>query len=236
MWPENTMLAFDNAHAFGANGFETDLRLSGDGEIILCHDDNLSRFGLPEFTLSQLTTAEIKRIKIKSINGAFEDTIITLRDLLVKYPDKSYIFDCKTSDETLFVTLSHFLKDIDFHDRIWFLTWSAQADAFVRTYFPGYAYFPRESLTRKWGMFSIIGLGQFFTPSHQILSLPAYYHHLPVMKKQQVLSIHQKGRHFVGYIVNTEKEYNRCLACGVQTVLTDRADLIQRLNQSHKET
>jgi glycerophosphoryl diester phosphodiesterase len=36
--PENTLAAFDLALAEGCDGFEFDVRLSGDGEAVICHD------------------------------------------------------------------------------------------------------------------------------------------------------------------------------------------------------
>ena len=93
IWPENTMLAFDNAHNAGATGFETDLRLSKDGEIILSHDDNLVRFGQVDRAISELTEKEIGAIEIGSADCQLKDKPISLKSLLRKYPEKDYIFD-----------------------------------------------------------------------------------------------------------------------------------------------
>ena len=102
IWPENTLLAFNRANECGVSGFETDLRLSKDQEIILAHDDNLARFGQADKTVSQLSRESIKKIKIAPPDGKYTDHLITLRTLLQAYPDKDYIFDCKTSERMLF--------------------------------------------------------------------------------------------------------------------------------------
>jgi glycerophosphoryl diester phosphodiesterase len=41
--PENTIPAFTLAFTQGANGFETDLRTTKDGVIVLIHDDTVDR-------------------------------------------------------------------------------------------------------------------------------------------------------------------------------------------------
>jgi glycerophosphoryl diester phosphodiesterase len=41
--PENTMAAFERAVADGADGVELDVRLDGDGEVVVIHDTTLSR-------------------------------------------------------------------------------------------------------------------------------------------------------------------------------------------------
>src|SRR6185503_9140958 len=41
LWPENTLAAFRNAIALGADGAELDVHLSKDGEVVLFHDYRL---------------------------------------------------------------------------------------------------------------------------------------------------------------------------------------------------
>ena len=226
IWPENTMFAFEQAHKHGAEGFETDLRLSADEEIILSHDDNLARMGLPDKTVSLLTAAEIQEISIPAKLRDHNDKLITLKTLLTRFPDKSYIFDCKITSELLMQKLQDLLAELDFHNQIWFLTWSAAADSLVEKYFPDAPTFPRESITRTWGLWSTLGLGSKFEPANKILALPAYHFNLPVFRKKQVETMKTAIKSFIGYIVNDKKSYDRCIACGVEGALTDRPDLI----------
>lgn len=229
IWPENTLLAFHLAHKAGATGFETDLRLSKDYQIILSHDETLARFGYPDKSISKLTADELCKIEISSPDGCYTDRLITLKTLLQTYPTKEYIFDCKISDEMLFENLKNLLSEIGFHNRIWFLTWSQRADNHLRKIFPGYKYFPHMIRTRLWGWSNIVGLGNFFEPKNKILSLPPFYFKFPVFSRRQIAAINKRGKTFIGYLVNTKKEYERCKSCGVQIVLTDRPDLISRL-------
>ena len=226
IWPENTLFAFNQAHQAGATGFETDLRLSKDREIILSHDDNLARFGQPETTVSQLDSADVAKIEICSPDGKYTDTIITLRKLLELYPDKDYIFDCKISVRLLFESLRQLLQEIDFHDRVWFLTWSKVADDYIREFFPGFKIFPRMQRSTVWAIASLKKLGRLFEPENEILALPAYYMKLPVFSRKQIHDIRKRRKVFMGYLVNTERELKKCEQCGVDYFLTDRPDLI----------
>lgn len=229
IWPENTMLAFEQAHHYGAAGFETDLRLSKDGVIVLSHDDNLTRFNHPDKTVGALTAAEIEQIEITSPDGKFSGRMITLETLLRRFPDKDYIFDCKITSEQMMEKLKQLLSDLKFESRVWFLTWSPAADRLVEKHFPDYPYFPREGKTKCWGIFSLLALGNLLEPKHQILALPAYLKRLPVFKSGQVHSMEARGKEFVGYLINTESDFGRCTTCEVRTVLTDRPDLISQL-------
>lgn len=228
------MLAFDSANEFEVAGFETDLRLSGDGQIILSHDDNLERVGRPDITVSELTADKACHVEIRSPDGTLEASLITLETLLQKYPEKDYIFDCKITSRTMMVTLRSLLRKLGFHDRIWFLTWSLEADRLVEEIFPGCACFPRESMTRRWGLMSILGLGSLAHPAHKVLALPPYHHGLAVFNRKQVERAKLGGQVFLGYLVNTAKGFKRCVECGVEYILSDRPDLLHDLALKHR--
>ncbi len=223
------MLAFDNAHNAGATGFETDLRLSKDGEIILSHDDKLARFGQIDKTISELTEKEIDSIEIGSRDGQLKDKLISLKSLLQKYPEKDYIFDCKIPDELLFVNLKELLSELKFHDRFWFLNWSREGDKRVHDFFPQQQSFPRAARTGIWGWLSILGLGHFSEPRNSVLALPLSFYNLSVFSGRQITSMSRRKKTFVGYLVNSEKDFRRCKEMGVEVFLTDRPDLIANL-------
>jgi len=61
-YPENTMLAFKKALESGADGIETDLRLSLDEEVILFHDANLKHITGHDNTPEALSLAELKKL------------------------------------------------------------------------------------------------------------------------------------------------------------------------------
>lgn len=42
-YPENTMIAFEKAGEFGANGIETDVHMTKDGQLVLIHDETVDR-------------------------------------------------------------------------------------------------------------------------------------------------------------------------------------------------
>src|ERR1700685_4710850 len=44
--PENTLASFDRALASGCDGFEFDVRLSADGQAVICHDATTPTQGL----------------------------------------------------------------------------------------------------------------------------------------------------------------------------------------------
>jgi glycerophosphoryl diester phosphodiesterase len=41
LWPENSLLAFENALKLGVDGLECDVHLTRDGEVVVLHDPTL---------------------------------------------------------------------------------------------------------------------------------------------------------------------------------------------------
>ncbi len=57
--PENTRPAFDLALAMGVNEVELDAQLTTDGEIALCHDGTLARYGHGERSVETMAWADL---------------------------------------------------------------------------------------------------------------------------------------------------------------------------------
>lgn len=55
--PENTLAAFRAARDIGAREIETDVQLTTDGVLVLCHDTTLARYKLGDFRVEQLPYA-----------------------------------------------------------------------------------------------------------------------------------------------------------------------------------
>jgi len=70
LWPENSMLAFRNALAMGADFLELDVHLSRDGEVVVIHDPTLDRTTTDTGPVRERTLAELQAVQLKDRNGA----------------------------------------------------------------------------------------------------------------------------------------------------------------------
>jgi glycerophosphoryl diester phosphodiesterase len=83
--PENSMASFKRAVEGGCTAVELDCRLTVDGEIVVFHDDIISRMCTVDnvngkLFISDLTLAEVKKLRYKNWNS--DDTIPTLEEVL----------------------------------------------------------------------------------------------------------------------------------------------------------
>jgi glycerophosphoryl diester phosphodiesterase len=72
--PENTLVSFDLALGSGGDGFEFDVRLSGDGQAVICHDARIEGRSL-----------EIAKSSQKELD------LPTLREVLTRYQRSAFL-------------------------------------------------------------------------------------------------------------------------------------------------
>ena len=74
--PENTLRSFRRALALGADGLELDVRLSADGELVVCHDKTLRRTTNGRGPLAKCALAELR-----TLDAGLGERIPTLREV-----------------------------------------------------------------------------------------------------------------------------------------------------------
>ena len=83
IWPENSLLAFRNAIALGADFLEFDVHLSKDGEVVVIHDPALERTTTGAGAVSDRTLAELRTLRLKGRDGkGTEEAIPTLDEVV----------------------------------------------------------------------------------------------------------------------------------------------------------
>jgi len=80
---ENTLSAFKRSYDAGIKGYETDVRLSKDGVVVISHDNTFQRTCGDPRHVEDLTSDEIRKIRTKQGNP-----ILFLQDLVEWYKEK----------------------------------------------------------------------------------------------------------------------------------------------------
>ncbi|RKJ08971.1 glycerophosphodiester phosphodiesterase, partial [Butyricicoccus sp. 1XD8-22] len=83
----NTKAAFDAAYHEHAQGFELDVHLTKDGEVVICHDDKIDRTSNGSGFIKDYTVEELKSFDFAAkfpVNDLYRHThaeqIMTLRE------------------------------------------------------------------------------------------------------------------------------------------------------------
>ncbi|MDR3541289.1 MAG: glycerophosphodiester phosphodiesterase [Desulfosporosinus sp.] len=82
--PENTQISFAKGLEYGVDGFEFDVQLSRDGEVVVCHDERIDRTSNGMGWIKDLTLQELKHLDFGSWFTKLPvcQEIPTLRELL----------------------------------------------------------------------------------------------------------------------------------------------------------
>lgn len=94
---ENTLAAFKGSYEKGLRGFETDVRMTKDGVLVILHDDKLQRTYDATGQVEAMTAEELRPLKTKKSG----QPMLFLDELLDYFADKPGVyleFEMKTSD------------------------------------------------------------------------------------------------------------------------------------------
>lgn len=99
--PENTFAAFDRALGLGADGVETDIRLTRDGVLVLLHDNTVDRTTDGRGHLADMTWSEVQKLDAGGWYGATYagQRLPSLEELLDRYVGRlQLVLELKTAD------------------------------------------------------------------------------------------------------------------------------------------
>ncbi len=79
--PENTFASFDQALADGCDGFEFDVRLTADGDAVVCHDPKAAGFEISRATAKQVSQLPRLRDVLQRYRDSFLDIELKVKGL-----------------------------------------------------------------------------------------------------------------------------------------------------------
>ncbi len=95
-YDENTIDAFQETYGKGLRGYETDVRVTKDGQLVIFHDADLKRIVGKEGAIEDFTLEEVKQLRTKKGNE-----IPTLDEVLAFFSNKPWVyieFEMKTNN------------------------------------------------------------------------------------------------------------------------------------------
>ncbi len=88
--PENTFISFYTGLFMGANGIETDVRMTRDGQPVLFHDDTVTRMTGASGEVSDYTLDELRLFTLE--NNGLTDKIVLFEDFLRQFSFRDITF------------------------------------------------------------------------------------------------------------------------------------------------
>jgi glycerophosphoryl diester phosphodiesterase len=235
--PENTLLAFANALAAGAQYLETDVHASADGVAIVSHDPDLKRLAGSAARIDQLTRAELAKIDLGEAQS-----FPTLQEALEAFPDARFNIDVKSRAAA--DAAAHAIVEAKATRRVLVTSFDSEtrratlaalgAGGTGGTVGPGTAV--ATSASQRGVIWALIGarLGLGFLVRAALrgvdaVQVPERQGALRVVTPRFVDAVQRAGVEVHVWVVNDEGDMRRLLAQGVDGIVTDRADLALRV-------
>ena len=212
--PENTLDAFDNGLALGADGIELDVRLSHDGVAVVHHDATLDR-----------TTRLHGPVAARNIDELAGANVPALRSVLQRYPAARVIIEIKERSDRLTRAVLDDIRAATAADRVCIGSFSRRPLRVVRRFEPAIATSAareevRWALYRSWCRWPVAK-----TP-YAGYQVPEIAGSTRVVSPRFVADAHRAGLGVQVWTVDTERVAERLLEWGVDALITDRPDLM----------
>ena len=238
--PENTIAAFDNGLALGADGVELDVRLSRDGVVVVHHDATLDRTTDLAGPIAARTWNELSRADAgcRFANGthAFARLgigIPALDDVLARYRDHRIIIELKLNTAQLAEAVVRAVKKADAVERVCLGSFGTRVLRTARALEPAIATSAAREEVR-WALYRSWCRWPVTRPSYDGYQIPELSDATRVVSRNFVAHAHRAGLGVQVWTVDDERVALRLLDWGVDALISDRPDVIVPITRSSR--
>ncbi|MCS7221334.1 MAG: glycerophosphodiester phosphodiesterase [Anaerolineae bacterium] len=237
--PENTMLAFQNALALGADVLELDVRASRDGELVVIHDETVDRTTDGTGKVTEMTLAQLQALdagyRYSPDNGhSFPYRgrgikIPTLREVLTAFPEARVNIEIKQVTPPIEETVARLIEEMGAQDRVLVVASDDGVIKRFRRLMPGIATGASAGEVQSFYLLQRFGLGAFYRPVANALQVPDRSGEIQVVTPRFVAAAHAQGMKVHVWTINTPDRMRQLLQMGVDGIITDRPDLLRQV-------
>jgi glycerophosphoryl diester phosphodiesterase len=196
--PENTLPAFDLALEHGCDGFEFDVRLTGDGRALICHDPRLAGMDVACATYTEIYPRAGGPPCLEHVLARFASRAFLDIELKVPRLEDAVLACLAESPPRRGYVVSSFFPDV------------VMAIA-ARGLVTGFICDTQRELARWTGL-----PGEYVIP------------HYKLVNRHLVEEIHAGGRKVFVWTVNDERQMRRLADWGVDAIISDDTALLVR--------
>lgn len=243
--PEHTPLAFKKAEKIGVDGFEIDIRLTKDEEIVVHHDAFVDRTSNGAGRVSEKTMDELRALDygyhFKEADGSYpyrghsDSKIMTLRELIETHPDKLINIDIKDEPESVagelvVPKLYRLINETESHDRVLVTSFYQEQIEKFKTYAEDrVATGAGVEEVRKAVVLYQSGFGHCYSGGVDTFQLPTSYNGYRLDGERFIQFLKERNI-VVGYwTINDMDEMNALIEKGAHTIVTDFPDMSAHL-------
>jgi glycerophosphoryl diester phosphodiesterase len=239
LWPENTIYAFENAVALGADILETEIRSTADGVLVLFHDSSVDRTTNGTGLTSSLTLAEMKTLdagfRWSSDDGRtfpFRErgiTVPTLEEVFTAFPNMRINIDIKQVEPSLVEPLCKAIRIFGMTEKVMVASFDPKVLKAFRAKCPEVATSFSVHEVMIFYLLNMVSLGRAYRPAAHALQVPEYRERLRVLTPKLINTAHNLNLRVHVWTINETMDMRRLLDSGVDGIITDYPDRLLTL-------
>jgi len=229
-FPENTMLSFERAARAVAIYLELDVHMSRDGEIVVSHDEGLTRSCGRDALIRESNWAEISAADAGYMMTFDGGATFPFRGRSIKVPRLSevlgafggvnYLIEIKQTEPSLVAQLLATVEASGLRRRVLIASEFDEPIRAVRSLAPQIpTNFPYGEVAEF--LQALAGSRPGYEPSGAALQIPPEYQGWRLVTTESVEFAHRAGVELHVWTVNEESEMNRLLECDVDGLISD---------------
>lgn len=232
--PENTIEAFEIAHALGYRYIETDVHLTRDGVLVAFHDDRLDRVtdrsgAICDLAIADVEAADAGHTFSPDDGGSFPFRgrglrVPRLTEILGRWPDARVNIDTKS--DACVEPLARLLDDLRAWDRVCIGSFSDRRLSRIRALSGRRACTsmgPRAVATVRLAA----ATGSMPRLGADCIQVPISQGRIRIVTRRFVDAAHRAGLRVHVWTINSESTINELLEIGVDGIMTDRLRVLQ---------
>lgn len=218
--PENTLKAFQLALDQGADGFECDVIITADGEIVVTHDENIHRITGHNLEVRRSTLKQLRKFKLKK-----GEMIATLHEVFLNFGNKFSTINIEIKSTGYFSDgiekkLVDLIKYYDIQDRIIISSFNPLNIYRMKKLAPeirrGYLLHSFHRFARR----------KIFIRSCNVTSLNLDH---TWCTSKRLKKYKKMGKHIWVWTVNDEKDMKKWIDKGVDAIITNYPARLRKL-------
>ena len=218
--PGNTVAAFDHAYSLGYRYFETDVRVSSDGVLVVFHDDDTGPTTGETGTIEDRTWAQLQELRIGDGHR-----IARFDDLVERFDDVRWNIDPK--DDSAVGPLVEAIGSNDLQDRVCVGSFSdRRLNEIGKRVGPALCRSPGPRGVALVLLAAIVGWRRW-EPPYGCLQIPARYGFVPLAMPWLIRRVQRLGLQVHLWTINDRVEMIELLDRGADGIITDEVTLLR---------
>lgn len=235
--PQNTLPAFKRAVEIGTDGFETDVHITKDGKIAICHNYTIDETSTGKGNIADMTLSQLKKFDFGSyFSKKYEGTEIPTIDEFLSFVETTDISvlnieikSPKQNETSIVKKTIEAVKEHGLFDKLLISSFDPELlleakmiDVKCKT---GFLYSPTSPTTKK--MF-------WKAPEFaQSIGCDALHPHFLFVDEKYVKKAHDEGIMVNPWTVNIPEVIDRMLRFSVDGIITDLPDVVNGMSKRY---